>query len=124
MYAHPIVLNAVPVGSSYTTAVTRNVLITATMGNTVSGWDADTAAELWSINLGTPLPTGTYPGDHDIVGIIGIVSTPVVDRVNRCVPRPAYRRPTARVSRRWQSCELLQACGLRSSFLPPLRESE
>ena len=83
MYAHPLVLNAVPVGAAVATSVTRNVLLTATMGNTLAAWDADSAAPLWSINLGTPLPAGTYPNDHDINGVIGIVSTPVVDRVNR-----------------------------------------
>jgi len=46
MYAHPLVLNAVPVGSSATTSITRNVLLTATMGNTLAAWDADTAAQV------------------------------------------------------------------------------
>ena len=46
MYAHPLVLNAVPVGSSVASSVTRNVLLTATMGNTLAAWDADTAAQV------------------------------------------------------------------------------
>ena len=46
MYAHPLVLNAVPVGSSVASSITRNVLLTATMGNTLAAWDADTAAQV------------------------------------------------------------------------------
>ena len=85
MYAHPLVLNAVPAGPRAASSVTRNVLLTATMGNTLSAWDADSALPLWSINLGTPLPAGTYAPYNDISGPIGIISTPVVDRSNRSV---------------------------------------
>ncbi len=46
MYAHPLVLNTVPVGPSVASSVTRNVLLTATMGNTLAAWDADTAAQV------------------------------------------------------------------------------
>ena len=128
MYANPIVLNAVPVGSSYAIAVTRNVLITATMGNTLSGWDADTAAKLWSINLGPPLPAGTYSGYTDIVGPIGIVSTPVVDRTNRCAAtlvQPVNALCQGCICAIWRhchhcpSCKLLQGCELHSNRLAP-----
>lgn len=84
-YAHPLVLNAVPVGATTASSVTRNVLLTATMANTLSAWDADDATvQLWSINFGTPLSVPTdYPDYRDITGTIGIISTPVVDRVTR-----------------------------------------
>ena len=44
----------------------------------------DATVQLWSINFGTPLSVPTdYPDYRDITGTIGIISTPVVDRVTR-----------------------------------------
>src|SRR6266700_2688038 len=57
----------------------RNLVIIATLGNTVYVFDADdpnAASPYWSVNLGTPPFTGCcYLGPT-----LGILSTPVIDR--------------------------------------------
>ena len=59
--------------------VRRNLLIAATMGNTVYAFDADSPTEtapVWSRNLGPPPPGDSWIGPVTW----GILSTPVIDR--------------------------------------------
>jgi hypothetical protein len=66
---------------------TRNVLYVATMSDTLYAFDADVGgAPLWTRNLAsfenaTPVPIAkfTYSGNKNIVGNLGILSTPVID---------------------------------------------
>jgi hypothetical protein len=57
----------------------RDLVIVATLGNTVYAYDADNPAQTapyWQVNLGTPFYTGSY-----FLGpTLGILSTPTIDR--------------------------------------------
>jgi hypothetical protein len=79
-YASPLIVtnfNVPGVGS-------RDLLIVATLGNTVYAFDADNPSvsdPYWSVNLGTPQVTGCcYPGPTE-----GILSTPVIDRTTKTI---------------------------------------
>ncbi len=64
----------------------RNVVFVATEGNSVYAFDADNAsvsAPLWSVNLGTPVPTAYVDCGTDLAPQIGITSTPVIDLSTR-----------------------------------------
>jgi len=66
---------------------THNVLYVATMSDTLYAFDADTGgAPLWKLNLAslvgaTPVPIAqfAFSGNRNIVGNLGILSTPVID---------------------------------------------
>jgi hypothetical protein len=62
----------------------RDLVIIATLGNTVYAFDADNpnvANPYWSVNLGTPQVTGCcYPGPTE-----GILSTPVIDKATSTI---------------------------------------
>jgi outer membrane protein assembly factor BamB len=66
---------------------THNVVYVATMSDTLYAFDADTGAQLWSVNFATsvgatPVPYATFAfyGNRNIVGNLGILSTPVIDQ--------------------------------------------
>jgi hypothetical protein len=70
---------------------TRNVVYVATAQNSVYAFDADgeTATPLWTVNLGTPVPAQdicvTDPVEcpyTDVIPVIGILATPVIDPVS------------------------------------------
>lgn len=65
---------------------THNIVYVATMSDTVYAFDADSGALLGSINLAslvgsTPVPMAqfAFAGNRNIVGNLGILSTPVID---------------------------------------------
>ena len=65
---------------------THNVVYVATMSDTLYAFDADTGAQLWSVNFATsvgatPVPYAkfAFSGNRNIVGNLGILSTPVID---------------------------------------------
>jgi len=59
---------------------THNVVFVATLNNSVYAIDADSGAQLWQINLGSPVPSATE-GCSGVTGFnqIGILATPVID---------------------------------------------
>jgi uncharacterized protein (TIGR03437 family) len=63
----------------------RNILVVATMHNSVYAFDAaapPTSPPLWKVNLGTPVPSANYSIEYyytDISPEVGILSTPVID---------------------------------------------
>jgi hypothetical protein len=67
----------------------HNVVYVATMGDSVYAFDADTGgAPLWHVNLATlvggqvvPIAGFTHMGNKNIVGNLGVLSTPVIDPV-------------------------------------------
>ena len=84
VYAQPLYVSAVnmPDGSK------RNVLYVATMNDRVYAFDADRAGSpLWMRNLtesaadATPVPVADITGDNElnIVGNVGVLSTPVIE---------------------------------------------
>ncbi len=66
---------------------THNVIYAATMSDTLYAFDADNGgAPLWQINFAsavgaTPVPIAhfTYSGNKNIIGNLGVLSTPVID---------------------------------------------
>ncbi|HXF25891.1 MAG TPA: hypothetical protein VN610_01390, partial [Bryobacteraceae bacterium] len=57
----------------------HNVLYVATMHNSIYAFDADSpGAPLWQVNLGPSVPASDYDFT-DVVGDIGVLSTPVID---------------------------------------------
>ncbi len=68
---------------------THNVLYVATMGDSVYAFDADTGGgPLWHVNLATlvgaqvvPIAGFTHLGNKNIVGNLGVLSTPVIDPI-------------------------------------------
>src|SRR3984893_13993330 len=64
----------------------HNVLYVATMSDTLYAFDADAGGTLWKLNLAnlvgaTPVPIAkfAFSGNRNIVGNLGILSTPVID---------------------------------------------
>ena len=65
---------------------THNVVYIATMSDTLYAIDAESGDELWSVNLAslvdaTPIPIANWDfgGNKNIVGNLGILSTPIID---------------------------------------------
>jgi outer membrane protein assembly factor BamB len=89
IYAQPLIATNIEIQGQ-----TRNVLYLATMENWVYAFDADGKADssgkrspIWEKNLGSPLPVNRIPrdigaalGKYNIEPLIGITSTPVIDR--------------------------------------------
>lgn len=88
VYAQPLYVHALSIPGKGP----LNVLYVATMHNSVYAFDADAAtgtAPLWQVNLGStvdPASFGTAAQPYtDIVNEIGILGTPVVDRVGSTI---------------------------------------
>jgi hypothetical protein len=74
-YALPLIVSNVDLPGG----VRKNLLIVATMGNTLYAFDAETpsaTAPVWSRNLGTPMVSGGFIGPTTW----GILATPYIDR--------------------------------------------
>ena len=83
VYAQPLYVSGVlmPTGAK------RNVLIVATLHNSVYAFDADSAGPpLWHVSLGKPVdPLQFYSGYKDILNEVGILSTPVIDATTNTI---------------------------------------
>lgn len=107
VYAQPLIVSGLTMKGK-----TRNVLIVATMNNTVYQFDADTGETLWSKNYGPAArtPNAFWPslarwGYRDVSPLVGIVSTPVIDRATNTLYFTSYteRPPTrAETPPNWQ----------------------
>jgi hypothetical protein len=79
VYAQPLIISGVDVPGKGR----RNILLVATMANTLYAFDADNPLEVapfWKVNFGPPIPQGDVQCCClDISTQIGILSTPVVD---------------------------------------------
>jgi len=82
VYAQPLYVPHVAVAGKGT----HNVLYVASMDDTLYAFDADSGTTLWSVNFAatvgaTPAPIAnfTFSGNQNIVGNVGILSTPVID---------------------------------------------
>jgi hypothetical protein len=83
IYAQPLYVPGVPIPKHGT----HNVVYVATMADTLIAFDADTkGAALWRINLAAlvgakpvPMAKFAFMGNRNIVGNLGILSTPVID---------------------------------------------
>ncbi len=82
IYAQPLYVPGVAIPNQGT----HNVLYVATMSDTLYAFDADTGTQLWlddfATSVGaTPVPFAQFAfgNSHNIVGNLGILSTPVID---------------------------------------------
>jgi hypothetical protein len=76
VYAQPLYMPNVTVPNQGV----HNLVFIATMNNSVYAFDADKGGSpLWQVNFGTPMPTTVCCGTRDILGLVGILSTPVID---------------------------------------------
>ena len=58
----------------------RNVVYVATENNTIYAIDADSGAILWHRHFGNPVPYQYKSFDDNVFPVMGILSTPVIDR--------------------------------------------
>jgi hypothetical protein len=65
---------------SITNKGTRNVVYVATENNSIYAIDAGTGAILWHRKFGAPVPDSYKSGDDNVFPVMGILSTPVIDR--------------------------------------------
>lgn len=96
VFAQPLYLPAVTIPGRGK----HNVVYLATMDDRIYAFDAERAGEpLWQRDLGTPVPIADVTGQNDlnIVGNVGILSTPVIDPatqtiylVSRSKEKPGY----------------------------------
>ncbi len=82
IYAQPLYVPNVAISGQGT----HNVVYVATMSDALYAFDADTGAKLWSDNFAssvgaTPVPYAkfAFAGNRNVVGNLGILSTPVID---------------------------------------------
>jgi hypothetical protein len=76
IYAQPLYVSNLAIAGG-----THNVVFVASMLNTIYALDADTGAELWSQNFGSPIVPEDVENDQNISWAtgLGILSTPVID---------------------------------------------
>ncbi|MGO8765838.1 MAG: PQQ-binding-like beta-propeller repeat protein, partial [Limisphaerales bacterium] len=81
VYAQPLYVSGLSIASRK-----HNVIFVATMEDSVYAFDADTNSTFWHVNFTggniTPVPVADITGNNElnIVGDVGIESTPVIDR--------------------------------------------
>jgi hypothetical protein len=82
VYAQPLYVPNVAIADQGT----HNVVYVATMSDALYAFDADSGAQLWSVNFAssvgaTPVAYAkfAFAGNKNIVGNLGILSTPVID---------------------------------------------
>jgi hypothetical protein len=99
IYVQPLYVPNLTIGGT-----TRNVVYVATAQNSVYAFDADgrTAMPLWTVNLGTPVPSQdicvTDPVEcpyTDVIPVIGILATPVIDPVSGTIYVVANTKDTS-----------------------------
>ncbi len=75
VYAQPLYVSNVSIASGI-----HNVVYVATVSNSVYAFDADSGAQLWHVNFGTPqnINDGGW-SCTDVTGNMGIIGTPVID---------------------------------------------
>lgn len=75
VYAQPLYVPSIAEGAVY-----YNVLFIATMEDSLYAVNADSGLVIWQRNYGPPVPAhDVQPKDQNIIGDIGILSTPVID---------------------------------------------
>ncbi len=75
VYAQPLWVAGVNVGGT-----SHNVVYVATENDSVYAFDADTSQPaLWHVSLGTPVPCADTGDCEDLIPLLGITGTPVID---------------------------------------------
>ena len=99
IFTQPLYVPALNIGG-----MTHNVVYVATAQNSVFAFDADSgnATPLWTVNLGTPVPSqdicSTDPAAcpyTDVIPVIGIIATPVIDPVSGTIYVVANTKDTS-----------------------------
>jgi len=79
VFAQPLVVAQTAIAGA-----THNIVIVATAHNSVYAFDADHQIKYWQTNLGTAVPNWVI-NTPNIQVEVGIISTPVVDPVNKAI---------------------------------------
>ena len=82
IYTQPLVVSRVPYNTSISNVTQyRDLLFVGTANDTMYCFDvtSNSKSPVWSVSLGTPVPDEDVDSD-DMAPVIGIVSTPVIDR--------------------------------------------
>jgi hypothetical protein len=78
-YAQPLYASGITIGSN-----TYNVVFIETMEDDAYAFDADSNTQLWHVSFVggdiTPVPPGDYPSGNNIIGDLGVESTPYIDK--------------------------------------------
>ena len=99
VFAQPLYVSALTIGGA-----SHNVVYVATAQNNVYAFDADSSnsTPLWAANLGTPVPSqdicSTDPVEcpyTDVIPVIGILATPVIDPVGETIYVVANTKDTS-----------------------------
>ena len=99
IFAQPLYVPALTIGGA-----THNVVYVATAQNSVYAFDADTGntTPLWTVNLGTPVPSQDICSTDplacpytDVIPVIGIIATPVIDPVSGTIYVVANTKDTS-----------------------------
>jgi hypothetical protein len=99
IFAQPLYVPGLTIGGE-----THNVVYVATAQNSVFAFDADSGntTPLWTVNLGTPVPSqdicSTDPKAcpyTDVIPVIGILATPVIDPVSGTIYVVANTKDTS-----------------------------
>jgi hypothetical protein len=91
VYAQPLYVAQVTISSAL-----HNVVYVATENNSVYAFDADHGAQLWHVNLGTPVPSTDISSTYkDLTPVIGITGTPVIDPVSSTIYLVAKTKNTS-----------------------------
>jgi hypothetical protein len=99
IFAQPLYVPALTIGG-----VTHNVVYVATAQNSVFAFDADSGntTPLWTVNLGTPVPSQDICSTDpvacpytDVIPVIGILATPVIDPVSGTIYVVANTKDTS-----------------------------
>ena len=99
IFAQPLYVPGLTIGGA-----THNVVYVATAQNSVFAFDADSGntTPLWTVNLGTPVPSqdicSTDPVEcpyTDMIPVIGIIDTPVIDPVSGTIYVVANTKDTS-----------------------------
>ena len=91
IYAQPLYVAQVTISSAL-----HNVVYVATENNSVYAFDADHGAQLWHVNLGTPVPSTDISSTYkDLTPVIGITGTPVIDPVSSTIYLVAKTKNTS-----------------------------
>jgi hypothetical protein len=86
IYAQPLYLPSVTINGS-----AHSVVYVATENNSVYAFDADNPGPaLWQVSLGGAVPAGDVSSDVNLLPVMGITSTPVIDTTTNTIYVVAY----------------------------------
>src|SRR6266581_2613540 len=102
IYAQPLYVR----GLTLPDDTVHNVVYAATQKNFVYAFDTNSFAQLWSVNLGDPVPAGEVDCQNNISPFVGITSTPVINLQQSTIYIVAKSRELGHFSYRLHALDL------------------